>query len=240
MRSSVVILVLPAGRQGFGITQAIEQLCVEKLVTDTTVKALGVAVLPGGSGLDIQRLYARQSKVITNGGGNEFRPVVTAYVAKDTTNQHDLADQGDHIHCFDAPLDLKQQAFTGILIDQAQPLQGPTVLITVMDEVPGPDIILARSHATNTTVVAVTQTTLFTLFLRHFQALTFPEAIDSLAVHTPTVEPEFGPNHPISIAWMLANQGMHGGQQERLIVRHPQRVSLRTAGLTQDPACTTL
>jgi hypothetical protein len=84
------------------------------------------------------------------------------------------------------------------------------------------------------------QTTLFTLFLRHFQSLAFPEAIDSLAVDTPAIKAEFCPNHTISISWMLTNQGMHGGQQKRLIVRHPQLVSLRTAGLTQDPACTTL
>ena len=70
--------------------------------------------------------------------------------------------------------------------------------------------------------------------------ITFPETIDALAIDTPTVKTECCPDHTISIAWMLANQGMHGRQQKRLIVRHPQPVSLRTAGLTQDPACTTL
>jgi len=55
VRPPVVVVVLPGCRDRPGIAEAVEDLQGQALVTEATVKALGVAVLPGAAGLNGER-----------------------------------------------------------------------------------------------------------------------------------------------------------------------------------------
>jgi len=57
MRPTMVIVVLPTGRQGFGLAQIGKQLDVEQLVPQPAEEALLVAVRPWRSGGDVQGLH---------------------------------------------------------------------------------------------------------------------------------------------------------------------------------------
>ncbi len=76
----MVVVVLPSRRDRPGVNKAIEDLEGEALVTEASVEALGEDVLPGATGLDVER---RDTDAIEPGSklvGDELGPVVAADV----------------------------------------------------------------------------------------------------------------------------------------------------------------
>jgi hypothetical protein len=78
----VVVVVLPGCRDRPGIAEAVEDLQSQALVTEATVKALGVAVLPGAAGLNVERRDADVAEPSTKLVGSELRSVVAADVIR--------------------------------------------------------------------------------------------------------------------------------------------------------------
>ena len=75
VRPSVVVIVLPSRRDRPGVAKAIEDLEGEALVTEASVEALSEAVLPGATGLDVER---RDTDTIEPGSklvGDELGPL---------------------------------------------------------------------------------------------------------------------------------------------------------------------
>ena len=56
MGSGGVVVVAPLPNDGLGLLQAVEDLSIQKLVTQLAVEAFAVAILPGAARLDVKRL----------------------------------------------------------------------------------------------------------------------------------------------------------------------------------------
>jgi len=78
----VVVFVLSSRRDRPGIAKAVEDLQSQALVTEATVEALGVTVLPGNGGLDVERRDADATEPGSKLVGSELRSVVGADVIR--------------------------------------------------------------------------------------------------------------------------------------------------------------
>ena len=56
MRPDGVVVAAPLPNNSLGLLQAVEDLSVQKLVTQLAVEAFAVAILPGAARLDVKRL----------------------------------------------------------------------------------------------------------------------------------------------------------------------------------------
>ena len=72
----MVVIILPVVGQDAAFPKIGEDFGVKNFVTQAAVEALGVSVLPGRAGLDVQRLHAGAAQKLTNGLGDELRPIV--------------------------------------------------------------------------------------------------------------------------------------------------------------------
>src|SRR5205085_10582707 len=110
----------------------------------------------------------------------------------------------------DRPDDKRQPAFLAALTAAMttclrQPLQRPTIGRSVVEEVPGPPMVLGACPPADATVAAVSQPPLLPLFPWDLEALLPPQPPDPLAVDPPALTPQEGPNAPVAKARVLAN-----------------------------------
>ncbi len=135
----------------------------------------------------------------------------------------------------------QRQALPRVLVGNRQPLQRPARRRAVMDEVPGPNMVLVLSSAANATVAAVAQTPLFHSLFRHLQSLPTPQPIDPLLVHRPTLLTKLRRNHPITVTRIPGRQGVHPRHQPLLFLRiFPRLITLRGTWLTKNLTSPTL
>ena len=76
MRSDGIVVPSPVLDQHLSFTQRCEDLAVEKFVPEFRVQALAVAVLPGASWFDIERLYADPAEPVSYILGDELGAIV--------------------------------------------------------------------------------------------------------------------------------------------------------------------
>src|SRR5690606_33145726 len=171
---------------------------------------------------------------------DELRPVVATDVPGHATRRCQLDQHIDHIPGCHRPPDLQRQAFPRVLIDDAQPLETPTIGGAVKDEVPRPHVILVLGTLPHDAVATVADSTLFHPFLRNFQALTLPQPPHTLAVDLPSFASEHRPDHPIPAPRIPAHQLVHPPDQLPFIISTLRLVALRPPGLSQHPARPTL
>jgi len=80
MRTHGVVMPAPAFHDDPGLLERVEDLAVEKLVAQTGVEALDVAVLPWAAGSDVGGLRPDSGDPVLHGRGDELRAVVGADV----------------------------------------------------------------------------------------------------------------------------------------------------------------
>lgn len=56
MGPGCVVIAAPLPNDSLGLLQAVEDLSVQKLVTQLAIEAFTVAIFPGTAGLDVKRL----------------------------------------------------------------------------------------------------------------------------------------------------------------------------------------
>ena len=240
VRPPVVVLQSPGVGQVPGLGKVRELFSVGQLVSQAAVERFGVAVLPGRAWLDVQRLHARMGQPPPNRLGDELRPVVAADVLRHATDAEQLRQHVDHLLGRDAAIHLQRQAFPGVLVHDRQPLQRPAVGGPIVDEVPGPHVVLVLRLSTNATVLAMAQTPSFSLFLWHFQPFLNPKPIDPFPIHTPARSSQQRPDPSIAVAGMLAHQGQHLGNQAFLLLVRPTACTAGSIETDQRPARPTL
>ncbi len=170
----MVVVILPGCRDRPGVAEAVEDLQSQALVTESTVEALGEAVLPGATGLDAERRDADAIEPRSKLVGNELRPVVAADVLGHATRGEELREGIDHVGARDPAIGLQHQALPRELIDHREPLDLATARRAIKDEVPAPDVVRRFGPSPMTAVGTRAQTTPFPLLLRHFQPLSLP------------------------------------------------------------------
>jgi len=135
------IRVSPRSCERSGIPDAIEDRHRQELISQATVEALGVALLPRAVRLDVHRIDTHLPKPATEGVGNELRTVVAADMPWDAAHREELRERVDHVLTGNAAIDLQSEALTGVLIADRQPLQMAAAHRPVVDEVPAPGVI---------------------------------------------------------------------------------------------------
>ena len=80
MRAHGVVMPAPAFHDDPGLGERVEDLAVKKLITQASVEALNVAVLPWAAGSDVGGLRPDGGDPVLHGPGDELRAVVGADV----------------------------------------------------------------------------------------------------------------------------------------------------------------
>jgi hypothetical protein len=122
VRPPVVVVVLPGCRDRPGVAEAVEDLQSQALVTKSAVEAIGEAVLPGATGLDVERQDADAIEQSSKLVGNEVRTVVAADVLRHAAHGEELREGIDHVGARDPAIGLQHQALPRELIDHREPL----------------------------------------------------------------------------------------------------------------------
>ena len=109
MRPLGVVLISPRSCERPGIPDAIEDLHREELISQAAVEALGVAVLPRTSRLDVHGIDTHLPEPSAQGVGNELRPVVAADMPRHPPHHEELGKRVDNVLAGDAMIDLQGQ-----------------------------------------------------------------------------------------------------------------------------------
>jgi len=62
--------------QDLRLAKAVEDLAIEQFIAEAGIEAFAIAILPGGSGLDVGRLCSDGGNPVPDGLGDELRSVV--------------------------------------------------------------------------------------------------------------------------------------------------------------------
>ena len=138
--------------------------------------------------------------------------------------------------CAKQAIHRQQHALARELVDHAQPLERPIVVVAIVDEVHAPHMVLALGPATADPVGRVAQPTLLVLLSRHPEAFTLPEPVHPLDIHTPAIEPEHPAHHPVAAARVPPHQLVQTTHQVLVAVARHGGVPLRRTRLIEHAA----
>ena len=128
--------------------QGVEDLPVEQLVSELPVEGLVVAVLPGASRLNEERLGSHSAKPPTNGASRELGSIVGSNELGHASEDEELGQPAHDVLRVEAAPHVDREALSGGLVDHSQHAVGPSVRGAVHDEVIAPDVIrLLRPQA---------------------------------------------------------------------------------------------
>ena len=142
-----------------------------------------------------------------------------------------------------APACLQRQAFSGILINKAQPLEASTVTGTIEDKVPCPYIVLATRGPEMAGVLVLSMLPAGLGMgprLSHFQSQLAIEATHGLLVDRPALTIQQDPDSPITEPWVRPGQFLDASSQRRLFLAKDRRVAEAGTGQVQRPGHATL
>ena len=137
-----IVFILPVSDRDLSIDLADEQLPVETVIAESTVKALHPRILPWRARIDVEGLdwVSVMSNPIAQDLGDELRSVIAAYVPGSAVALAHFFKSIDDPLRANAPCAQKHQAESAELVDHAENLEGATVFGGIEDEVAAPDI----------------------------------------------------------------------------------------------------
>ena len=235
-----VVVASPLFDDHLGLLQAVEDLAVEQLVPEARVEALDVAVLPGRARLDERSLGSDRSDPAAYGLGDELGTVIGPDVGRWPTHDEQVGQDVDDVDRGELAAGTDRQALAGVLVQDVQRPERPTIVGAVMDEVVGPDVVGPLSPQPDTGFVVEPQTSSLWLLCWYLQPLETPQALDPFVVDLPAGISQQGCDPAIAIAAVLARQLDHVGNEPRLVLPASRDVVLGRAVLPQDTAGATL
>ena len=120
MWALVVVVVAPIGEDHSRLAQGVDQLSIKTLCPEATVEALGISVLPGATGINVESLDVVYPQPLLDDLGNELRPIVRAYVFRRPMLLDSFLQDGQHIGCFDCQIRVDAVTLTRKRIDQVE------------------------------------------------------------------------------------------------------------------------
>src|SRR5215470_11607026 len=136
-----IVMAPPAFDDDLSFLEGVEDLAIEQLITQASVEALDVAVLPRTAPLDVGSLGADSCDPSLDSLGDELRSVVGADVTGDATQDEEVGQNVDHIDCFELAGDTDRQAFVSKLVNDIEHPISASIVGAILDEVVGPDMI---------------------------------------------------------------------------------------------------
>jgi len=136
-----------------GLVDAGEQLAIEKLITQPTVEALHVPVLPRAARSDEERADTSPTKPTPKRVGDELGTVVRTEVNGNPVDLEQDAKRLMNIRRCEAPADLQGETPPSELVDDHEDLHPPTVHGLLGHEVVAPDMVRILRSMTNASLV---------------------------------------------------------------------------------------
>ena len=93
VRSMVIVVSSPRGGQYLRFLYTGEDLTVKQFISELTIEAFDIAILPWAARLDQQRLHAQPGEPGSHRPGHELRSVVRADVFRNAMLQHQLCQR---------------------------------------------------------------------------------------------------------------------------------------------------
>src|ERR1700685_2551013 len=105
------------------------------------MEAFDPAVLPRTARFDIDRLDAMLPEPVLHDVGDELTAIVATQVVRCAVVPHRLLHHFEHVFAGELAGRADGQALPGVLVDQGQHFERPSVVGPVMDEVPTPHLV---------------------------------------------------------------------------------------------------
>ena len=141
MRSDRVVVLAPLRDDDLCFLEAVEDFTVEQFVAQLAVEAFAVAVLPGASWRDVQRLGSDVRQPLAHDLGRHLGAIVRSDVLGNAVHDHGVGHCLDDAHAVDPPCNTDRQAFPRELVDQRHQPDFPAIVGLGFDEVVRPDVI---------------------------------------------------------------------------------------------------
>jgi len=136
-----VVVLAPLLDDNGSFLQAIEDLSVEQFITQFSVEGFAVAILPGATGFDIQRLRSEFCEPAAHDLGCHLRAIVRADVFRHAFGEHHIRHGLDDAKAVDPASHPDCKALPGELVDQRHQSKLSPIMGLRLDEVVAPHMI---------------------------------------------------------------------------------------------------
>lgn len=181
-----VEVIAPLLDHDLSFFQAVEDFLVEAFVVQLAVEGLAVTVLPGTSGLDVQRLGTKSGEPPADDLGGHLGAVVGTDVFGDPPGEHHVGHCLDDAEAVDATRHTDGQTFPGKLIDQGHQAELAAVMGLCLDKIVAPDMIAVLRPQPDAGSVIQPEPASRPLFPGHFQPLAAPDPLNAITADLPT------------------------------------------------------
>ena len=179
-------MVAPLLDDDSSLLQAVEDFPVEALVAQLAVEGFAVAILPGTTGLDVERLCSKRREPTAYDLCGHLRAVVRPNMFRDASGEYHVGHRLKDAEAVDPTRHPDRQAFPGELVDQGhQPKLAPIVGLR-LDEVVTPDMIAMLWSQPDAGAVVEPEPASRLLPPGYFQPLTAPDPLDAITPDLPT------------------------------------------------------
>ena len=141
MRSERIVIASPTFDHDPGFLQRIEDLSIQKLVSQTRVEAFNEAILPRTAWRDVGRSASNSSNPLLDSNGDELRAIIRADVLRNAPQNEQVRQDIDNIGRVQPAINPDRQAFSRKLVDDVQHPILPPLMRSILDKVIGPDMI---------------------------------------------------------------------------------------------------
>src|SRR5690606_1216964 len=140
VRPDGVVMPPPSFDQDLGLGERVEDLSVEQFITQRSVEAFAIAILPWRSGRDVERLHADLGEPLLNRLRDKLRAIVRPYMRGRPTHDEQLGEGRQHVIAPELACDRQRQALPARLVDDRQDPVFAPIMSAALDEVVGPDM----------------------------------------------------------------------------------------------------
>ncbi len=235
VRADRVVVTPPLFDQDLSLAERIEDLAVQQFISKPRVEDFAVSVLPGRPRFDERRLGASGCDPGADLLSNELGTVVRTDELRDTTQDEQIGQSINDIGRVEPSCDADRQGLLGVLIDDIEHPELPTVMGAVFHEVIAPDMVAPFRTEPDAGAVVEPQTPLLSLFLWHFQPFTPPDPFHALVVHVPARAVQQSGDHPIAVPTVLAGKLDDVVGQTLFVGDALRNFALGRAMLTENP-----
>src|SRR5215475_7356787 len=240
MRPDRIVMAPPAFDDDLSFLEGVEDLAIEQLITQASVEALDVAVLPRTAPLDIGNLGADSGDPSLDSLGDELRSVVGPDVTGNAAQDEQIGENVDDIDCFELAGDTDRQAFVGKLVDDIEHPISTSIVGAVLDKVAAPDVIAVLRAQPDARSVSQPQPASFGLLIGDLQPLASPDALDPLVIDDPARLAQQPCNLAIAVAAVSLGKLDNIGRQTLLVLTATRDLALRRAMVPERRAGATL
>ena len=233
MWSNSVVVASPAFDDDLRLAERVEDLPIEKLVTQARIEALDEAVLPWTASFDVCGSCAHGCDPFLHGFGDELGAVVGADVAGHAAQDEQVRERIDDVDGFEPAGDADGQALMGELVDDVEHADSASIMGAILDEVIGPHVIAVLGPQPDAGAVIQPKTAALRLPGGHLQPLASPDPLDPLLVNEPAGPAQQLGDLAIAIAAIMPGQLDGVGRQPLFIVAAVWDLALRRAMLAK-------